>query len=178
MAAALEPTPFSRWTQRPAQNALVRAGCSCGRAAVAAPPSPAGSASAQALPACWCTHSGFLVRTYGMGVPLLTPLAVQPVPDFGTGRACAPRPSRRGHPSVPQLHASEPDPPSALPALPCPGWPEYLAQTKQALARGYHVLALQSNSPSGCWSSSSSKPGFVDDRIDVRLRCGLLLSQH
>lgn len=58
--------------------------------------------------------------------------------------------------------------PSAPPAPPCPGWPEYLGQTKQALARGYHVLALQSNSPSGCWSSSNSKPGFVDDRIDVR----------
>lgn len=55
----------------------------------------------------------------------------------------------------------------------CPGaagWPEYLAQTKQALARGYNVLALQSNSPSGCWSSSNSQPGFVDDRVDVSTR--------
>lgn len=69
------------------------------------------------------------------------------------------------HGCGPGANAFFPEDPEACPE--CTGWPEYLGQTKQALARGYHVLALQSNSPSGCWSSSNSKPGFVDDRIDV-----------
>ncbi|KAL4443585.1 hypothetical protein ABPG75_011322 [Micractinium tetrahymenae] len=69
------------------------------------------------------------------------------------------------HGCGPGANAFFPQDPEACPE--CTGWPEYVAQTKQSLARGYHVLALQSNSPSGCWSSSASKPGFVDDRVDV-----------
>jgi hypothetical protein len=48
--------------------------------------------------------------------------------------------------------------------------PEYLSQAKQALARGYSVLALQSaDEGSGCWSSST-RDGRVDDRPRVRAR--------
>lgn len=46
------------------------------------------------------------------------------------------------------------------------GMPEDVSHTKQALARGYTLLALDPNSPDLCWSSSA-KGSYVNDQPDV-----------
>lgn len=66
------------------------------------------------------------------------------------------------------LHWSAAPPP---PALPCrAGLPEDVSHTKQALARGYTLLAMEPHDAKGlCWSSSV-KGGYVNDQPDVRRR--------
>lgn len=64
-----------------------------------------------------------------------------------------------------QANSFWPTDPAACPE--CNPLPEHVAQTKQALARGYSVLALSPNDVgSKCWSSSS-RNGRVDDRPHV-----------
>ncbi|KAI7842763.1 hypothetical protein COHA_003511 [Chlorella ohadii] len=81
------------------------------------------------------------------------------------------------------IHGCGPGSKAFFPADPvhcpeCQGFPEYLAQTKQALARGYHVLALQaSNEASGCWSSTTNN-GNQDDRIMVVDTVQQFLANH
>ncbi|KAL4448029.1 hypothetical protein ABPG75_005248 [Micractinium tetrahymenae] len=48
----------------------------------------------------------------------------------------------------------------------CIGLPEDVSHTKQALARGYALLALDPNSRDLCWSSSA-KGSYVNDQPDV-----------
>lgn len=51
------------------------------------------------------------------------------------------------------------------------GLPEHVSHTKQALALGYSVLAMDpTDSRHQCWSSSNSKRGFINDQPHVRSR--------
>lgn len=85
-------------------------------------------------------------------------------------RPPAPPPQVLIHGCGPGARAFFPQDPLHCPE--CQGYPEYVAQTKQALARGYHVLALQAaDAGSNCWSSST-RGGRVDDRPHVRLAGG------
>lgn len=90
-----------------------------------------------------------------------------------------PRVSTLALPSPPALQRLQPPPhhwpprESTVPLFSrCHDLPEYLAQTKLALARGYAVLVLQANNEgSGCWSSTHKPPDYVDDRPHVRVWC-------
>lgn len=59
-----------------------------------------------------------------------------------------------------------------LPLSTATGFPEHVSQTKQALARGYSVLALDPNDARHlCWSSAS-RGTWVNDQTDVSTRGG------
>lgn len=55
------------------------------------------------------------------------------------------------------------------------GFPEHLSHTKQALARGYNVLALEPHDSKGlCWSSSD-KGIYINDQPQVGPACAACL---
>ena len=66
-----------------------------------------------------------------------------------------------------------------LPTKPQPsaGLPEHVSHTKQALALGYSVLAMDpTDARHQCWSSSNSRRGFINDQPHVRTSAAAVLA--
>lgn len=62
---------------------------------------------------------------------------------------------------------------ASVPFKPPPraGLPEHVSHTKQALALGYSVLAMDpTDGRHQCWSSSNSKRGYMNDQPHVSSR--------